>query len=354
MKTNIYIVDNGIGNPIYIDLNEPDYKSLTLEFSNAFENNILYILEISGGITDCAGNEISEGNTAQFSIPELPEENDIVINEILFNPLPDRVDFVEIYNRSEKTIDLAKVLIASFDDEEMDFSSIERITTEGYLIFPEEYLVLTENPERVKQDYVTTNPDGFVQVDNLPSYNDDEGRVMLLDEQQNIIDNVEYSEDMHFALLATNEGVSLERINYNRPSDDKTNWHSASELVGFATPAYENSQFMESENLEDDVTVEPEVFSPDNDGFEDIANINFTFDEPGYVANIKIFDSRGRLIRYLANNQLLGIDGVITWDGLDDKSQKAPVGIYVVFIEVFDLEGNVKQYKKSIVLAAKW
>jgi len=354
MQTNIYNVDNGIGNPISVDLNEPSYKSLTLKFPTVFDNNTLYNLEVSRGIADCSGNEMNTSNTAKFSIPVLPASNDLVINEILFNPLPDGVDFVEIHNRSEKTIDLKEILIASYDDEETDFGSIERITLEGYLIFPGEYLVITENPEKVQQDYITTNPNGFITIQDLPNYNDDEGRVMLLDAQQNIIDNVGYNEDMHFALLATNEGVSLERINYNRQSDDKTNWHSASELVGFATPADENSQFTETTDLKDKIIIDPEVFSPDNDGFEDFANISFTLDEPGYVANIKIYDSRGRLIRYLANNRLLGIDGVITWDGLDDKNQKAAVGIYVVFIEIFDLEGNVKRYKKSVVLAARY
>ncbi|PLX13788.1 MAG: hypothetical protein C0597_11145 [Marinilabiliales bacterium] len=159
---------------------------------------------------------------------------------------------------------------------------------------------------------------------------------------------------MDFDLLATTEGVSLERINYDRETDDKTNWHSASELVGFATPGYENSQFKELQDFDDLVIIDPEIFSPDNDGFEDFTNISFTLDEPGYVANIKIYDSKGRLIRYLSNNQLLGIDGIITWDGLDDRDQKAPVGIYVIFIEIFDLNGIVKQYKKSVVLAAKW
>lgn len=351
MQTEIYSVDNNIGNPVFVDLAGPVYKSIILGFGNNFDQSIIYSLIISGGIFDCAGNEITDKNTASFSLPFLPEENDLVINEILFNPLPDGFDFVEVYNRSDKTLDLKDLLIASYDDEKADYSSIKVITEEGFLIFPGAYVVLTEEPEAVMRQYTTTNPDGFLKLIDLPSYNDDKGRVILLDKQQNIIDNFAYDEDMQFALLATDEGVSLERINYNRPTDDKTNWHSASQLVGFATPAYENSQFMEVEDMVDDVQIEPEVFSPDNDGFEDNANISFTFDEPGYVANIKIYDSKGRLIKYLANNQLLGIEGIISWDGLDDKNQKAPVGIYVVFIEIFDLDGNVKQYKKSVVVA---
>ncbi|MCK5170321.1 MAG: gliding motility-associated C-terminal domain-containing protein, partial [Bacteroidales bacterium] len=293
---------------------------------------------------------LTDENTSLYTVEGEFSSDDV----ISFNPLPDAYDFIEIYNRSDKTIDLQELFVATYDMDEGGFKSVEQIIEEGYLLFPKSFVVLSEDPEIVKQQYYSSNPEAFIKIKSLPSLNDDEGVIYLLDKWQNVIDFMTYSESMQFPLLATAEGVSLERINYERPSEDKTNWHSASELVGFATPAYENSQFMELEDIEDEVNIEPEVFSPDNDGFEDVANISFTFDEPGYVANIKIFDSKGRLIRYLANNQLLGINGVITWDGLDDKNQKAPVGIYVVFIEIFDLDGNVKQFKKSVVIAAKW
>lgn len=349
-----YTVDNGIGNPIEIDLLEPDYKSLKLNFTSEFSIGVIYTIEIAESITDCVGNEIPVYSSAKFGIPENPESNDLVINEVLFNPLPDGVDFVEIYNRSNKIIELKDLYIANYDWNDGSIKNVEQVSTEGFLLFPNEYLVITEDPEIVQQQYYTSNPKGFVQIDDLPSYNDDQGRVILMDKIQNTIDDFEYNEDMHFALLAANEGVALERINFNRPANDKTNWHSASDLVGFATPTYENSQYLDSEVIEDEVKIEPELFSPDNDGFEDVANIIFSFSEPGYVANIKIFDSRGRLVRYLANNQLLSVDGIISWDGLDDNKQKAAVGVYVVFIELFDLDGNVKQFKKSVVVATKW
>ncbi len=352
MQTEIYSVDQGIGNPISVNLIAPDNKSLTLDFANSFSTSLVYTLEISGGITDCTGNEIADKNSARFAIPVDFEENDVVINEILFNPLPDGSDFIEVYNRSDKTFDIKDLRIATLDIETGEYSGIEHIINDGFLIFPGDYLVVTENASLIKEQYYTSNPDGFIDMD-LPTMNDNNGIVLLLNKSLTIIDKLAYDEDMQFPLLATDEGVSLERINYNRSSVDKTNWHSASELAGFATPAYENSQFLDEEDIVDEVNVVPEVFSPDNDGFEDVTNITFLLDEPGYVANIKIFDSKGRIIRYLANNQLLGIEGVITWDGLDDKNQKAPIGIYVVYIEIFDLDGNVKQFKKSVVVAAR-
>lgn len=260
---------------------------------------------------------------------------------------------MEIYNRSDKVFDLNQLRIASYDDDKNDYNSVAKASDEGHLIFPGEYMVITENPDIVTEQYYTQNPDGFAKVSSLPAYNNDKGRAIIMDKNENTIDNFAYTEDMHFALLASNKGVSLERINFDRPTDDKTNWHSASEVVGFATPAYENSQFNPQIEMEEKITIDPEIFSPDNDGYNDVANISFNFEEPGYVANIKIFDARGRLVKYLANNLLLGINQTITWDGLDDKNQKAPMGVYVVFIELFDLDGNVKQYKKSVVVASK-
>ncbi len=351
-QTSIYSVDQGIGNPNLVNLIAPDNKSLTLDFTNSFSASLIYTLEISGGIFDCAGNEIADKNTGRFAIPVDFEENNVVINEILFNPIPDGSDFIEIYNRSEKIFDIKDLRIATLDIETGEYSGIEHIVDEGFLIFPGDYLVFTEDVDFVKEQYYTSNPDGIIYAD-LPTMNDDNGIVLLLNKSLDIIDKLSYDEDMQFSLLATDEGVSLERINYDRSSVDKTNWHSASELAGFGTPAYENSQYLDEEDIVDEVNIEPEVFSPDNDGFEDVANITFLLDEPGYVANIKIFDSKGRLIRYLANNQLMGINGVITWDGLDDKNQKAPVGIYIVYIEIFDLDGNVKQFKKPVVVAAR-
>jgi hypothetical protein len=49
---------------------------------------------------------------------------------------------------------------------------------------------------------------------------------------------------------------------------------------------------------------------------------------------------------------MLGTEGYFTWDGLNDANQKASIGIYVIFIEVFNLEGKTSHFKKTCVLAS--
>jgi hypothetical protein len=67
--------------------------------------------------------------------------------------------------------------------------------------------------------------------------------------------------------------------------------------------------------------------------------------------SIRIFDPAGRLIRKLADNQLVGTSGFITWDGIDDHGQRAGMGLYLVFIRLFNLEGQVREIKKTCILS---
>ena len=81
--------------------------------------------------------------------------------------------------------------------------------------------------------------------------------------------------------------------------------------------------------------------------------MEYNFPEPGYVANITIFDGSGRLVRNLQRNALCGTKGNYRWDGLGEKSQQLAIGVYVIFMEVFNLKGNKKQFKNTVVLARR-
>jgi hypothetical protein len=222
-------------------------------------------------------------------------------------------------------------------------------------MFPGEYLVLTEDENAVKTEYLTSVPNAFFQMLDFPAFNNEDGIVVLSTlSSSEIIDRRVYFTDLHFALLNTLDGVSLERINFDRPSTDNTNWNSASSQVGYATPGYRNSQFaLISEAQTGDLSVSPEVFSPDNDGFDDVLSISYRFDQPGYTGTFAIYDSKGRLVKYVGRAQLLGTEGTLSWNGINEDNEKAGVGIYVVYMEAFDLKGNVVKIKKPCVVASK-
>jgi hypothetical protein len=58
-------------------------------------------------------------------------------------------------------------------------------------------------------------------------------------------------------------------------------------------------------------------------------------------------------VRNLVRNGTLGVSGSWNWDGLDDKGLKLPVGTYVLFTEIFNLQGKKDRFKTTVVLARK-
>ena len=345
-----YSISDGIGTPQSAITIAPVFDHVTLKLNTPLAVNKVYTIT-ANIVTDCAGNSIGSKNSARAGLSSVTDSFDIVINEILFNPNSGGVDYVEIYNRSQKIIDAKQLYIANRNSTNV-ISSIQQLSTESILIFPGDFLVLTEDPQIVKQQYVTTNPDAFLQVSNMPAFSDDKGDVIILNGQGKIVDEVAYSDKWHFALIANTEGVALERIDYNAPSV-QNNFHSAATSVGYGTPGYKNSQFRINQQVQGEVNVTPEIFSPDNDGTDDFAVINYSFPSPGYVTSITIFDASGRPVRYLQKNALSGIKGSYIWDGLGEKQQKLSQGIYIIFTEIFNTEGKKKQFKNTIVLARR-
>jgi len=348
-----YLIDNGIGNPQAVSVQSPDYRIAYLTLPAPLATGTIYTLTSTGTITDCAGNTISGGSSAKFAIPSVAEANDIVINELLYDAPAGCVDFVELFNRSSKVIDLQDLVLSNYDTISQLPTSYHIICAQPFLILPGEYYALSTDSATLKQFYKTTNPQAFLNMASFPVMNNEDGVVALTTKGGAVIDLVAYSATMQYPLLTSVDGVSLERISPERTSMDATNWHSASESAGYATPAYKNSQFGITVTDENEITLSPEIFSPDNDGYNDNLLISYTFGAPGNNATITIFDATGRTVRNLVSNELCGTSGAFSWDGITNDRLKASIGRYIVFVEIFDMNGNVKRYKKGTVLGGK-
>ncbi len=349
------------GNPVQIVASFPDYRSVNLLFGTSFSPKIIYELKVLQGPKDCVGNDLDNSDLLTFGLPEFPDSNDVVINEILFNPQSQGVDYVEIYNRSDKIIDLKNLRLANWDLESQNISNVKELAPDGYLIFPKEYYVLSTNSAIIKKQYFVKYPENMIEIPSMISMANTSGNVLLIASSYQLIDKLDYDEDMQYALLQNAKGISLERLNYDRPSNDRGNWHSSattgdlySQTSDYAgTPSSQNSQFTIGTEFDGEVWLNQDIFSPDNDGYYDVLDIHYKFDEAAYTANIVIFDSHGKLIRNLISNDLLATKGVITWDGLDNENNKANIGIYIIYVEVFNLSGDVKHFKLKTVVGGR-
>jgi hypothetical protein len=330
-----------------VEIMQPGLSRVLITFVEPMVENLRYEVTING-LLDCTGNEFVNIGEAVFALPVEPTEGNLIINEILFNQRTGGFDFVEIYNNSDATMSLQNWKLGNLDNNQY-----YAITTEPYIIFPGEYLAITRSKNNILTEYPLSVAKRIFQASNIPTYNNGSGKAVLVHPNDDIIDRFDYDEKMHFALLTDVKGVSLERIDFNRPSNDATNWTSAAQTVGWATPGYENSQRFMSNEPFGEVSVDPELFSPDNDGYQDIMNINYKFERGDLVGNITIHDSAGRPFRRLMRSELLGNQGTVSWDGIGDTQERARMGIYIVYFEVFDPAGLVKSYKLSCVVASR-
>lgn len=277
------------------------------------------------------------------------QPGDLVINEILFNPFPGGEDFVEIYNNSEKEIPLNKLYLAS-RDKDLELTQIYNLSGKKYLLAPKTYVAITKDTNAVFPYYFIKYPDCFQQVAQMPSFNNDEDYVVLLNENAEIIDELFYREDWHNPLLADAEGISLERTSFGEATNSAGNWHSASTESGYGTPGYKNSEVKNESVSTPKVTFLPEAFSPNNDGYNDEYQIHYELENPGYLANVLVFDTFGRFIMQLAKNEIVGTSGTIVWNGEDETGQRKALGVYVVIVEIFNDYGDVYRFKDGVVL----
>ena len=344
-SASLFAIDHGIAVDFVWPL-APENKCLLLHLDKALRSSTIYTLQLVDTLCDCVGNVAPLGASFTFGVPQRPVAGDIVINELLANSYGSTIaDFVELYNRSNKIIDLSSLLIGTDDAGEM---KVYPVYPNGYQLFPKEYVALCRNRTLTSEQYNCPYPRKLVQCDILPDYPQSEGTVLLTDNAYNQIDRFCYNEDMHYQMLKSMDGVSLERIHPDAETQDANNWKSASALAGFATPGYRNSQYSDANLNEELFSIEPQIFSPDGDGFDDFTECCCRFNQNNCRVTMKIYNRIGQLVRTLANNVIVGTNNCFVWDGVTDDGISAPPGLYVIRMSYWNLDGKRKSQAKVV------
>ncbi len=349
-----YNLDGGIGEATQALVGSLYPFTVDLTFGSLMDTSLIYCLRVTD-VMDCPGNTIGTPNEFCFGIAEPMAFGDLIINEILFNPYSGGADFVELYNNSNKILDLAELNIAEvFPGNDSIYNSKE-VTSTQRVVLPHTYVCLTANKQVQIDTYQPIDPAAIFEMSSFPSYDDAEGTCVIYTNDSLVMDSLHYLDDWSFPNLDDKNGVSLERLDFNRITQDEDNWHSAASTVNYATPGYKNSETLVPEG-EAEVWLQPETFSPDQDGFEDILSINYHFREPDWNVRVGIFDNKGRLVRMLKENTLVGTEqGTWIWDGTTDGLHKADIGVYVVLLEAVNpSSGETKSFKLGCVLATRY
>lgn len=340
-QTNRFLID-GIENIASIDV--INATTLRLTPSTPLEKNKIYQLNIKH--IELCSNDEKLNDSLLFAFTDVPQKQDIVINEVMFNT--SKAEYIEFYNNTNKLFQLKDIVFAKVstitqtETDEINFSN------ENYFILPNDYFVFTRSKEDLSNNFTTANTEKLIETD-LPKLDDEEDIVILKNIENKDVDRFKYNTSLHSSLLDNTKDVSLERINASTKTQDKNNWYSASKTMGYATPTQKNSAELNL-NL-DNIKVEPEVFSPDQDGYNDILTLTYKFDEPASVANLHIYNAEGRIVKTILKDEILQEKGFFIWDGTDSNGNKASVGIYFIILDVVETNGRKTIFKEKCVLA---
>lgn len=321
----------------------PDARQAKVVFSDSLCMGDILELELQF-VKDISGFGLEGDKIIHIGVPEEADENEVLFNEILFNPRSGGSDYVELYNNSEKYVDLNRLYFSSRKEdgtlgERFLLSKLPRV------LAPNAYLCFTKDIAAVKEQYECEEYCMF-SIDKLPSLPDKAGNIVLLKPSGEVIDECVYTEKMHTAFLDDKEGISLEKINPVKASGIAANWLSASSASQGGTPGYVNSQYRElSVDKEESFRLERKVFSPDGDGMEDELVISYNFLKPDAIANVRVYDVGGRLIKVIAEHYRLEPEGVFIWNGQESDGSPARVGLYIIYIEAYAPSGKMERYK---------
>lgn len=314
------------------------------------EANQEYFLKLEG-LLDCFGDNIPELETALI-FSQTPNLGELIINEVLFDPKTGDPKFVEIKNTSQKYLNLENLALANLNSARQQ-DQVRVFGKAGMILPPQGFLAITTDQSTLRFSYPKSKEGKILQISSLPSYPIAGGTVVLRSPTGEMIESFTYSDKLHHPLLRDTKGVSLERISDQSPASINSNWQSASGNEDFATPGRKNSQSLGLEFQSNLIQIDPEVFDPEGSSGSAFTSIRYQLDGSGWVGTFQIYSSAGQLIQTLAQNQLLGTQGLLTWTGTDSTGKLVRAGYYVLVVELYEPNGGLKAFKKTIVVATR-
>lgn len=316
----------------------PDHREVLLNVE-LLESRTRYLLSLES-IIDCAGN-INDRAEVELFLPEEALPGDVIISEVLFNPVNDGVDFIEVYNVSAKHISLYNWQLRG-DGQQVSLTSKK-------LLAPYSFKVFTEDPTILVDDYPKAIISNIYQQ-SIPTMVNLSGSLGLRDYEGLLVDSIHYDEDWHFPYLASIDGVSLERIDFALPGNISSNWASAPSTENYATPGYGKVK-SSSRNGEKILSIKPQVIVPNANGRDDFAIINLSLNSSGALATITIYNLQGQIIKVIANNLLVSGSTLFKWDGTDINGAIVPLGHYIIVAETISDSGSTEIVREKVVVA---
>lgn len=337
-----YTLESSGENPLSVVSVSQNNKVVSLKWLNNFSTNKIEQITIRN-LKSC-GAAIFPRETIRFGRPDTAKENSgIFINEILFDPVADGFDYLEIYNAGKGIADLKDVALAGINDTGA-ITTVSAYMKERILL-PGEYLAVSESPSQIRKQYPRHDKKALYLLTDMPTMSNDKGNVKLISRLGKTLDSFAYDDGFHSPVIGKKDGVALEKTQPDAPSDRKQYWTSATSSVGYGTPGLPNSQLNTFiTDTRKHFLLLTETITPNNDGDNDLLKIQCNLPEPGYWLTMHIFNENGFPVASPFQNFSVDSEAIIQWDG-NMNGRVIPAGNYIIKLEAFREDGSTARGK---------
>lgn len=182
--------------------------------------------------SDIFGNvQTSQSTSVTYVEIRTAVQGDVVINEILYRRKDElSPEFVELFNSTENNFDLSDWTLK-------DASSSKATLPSNTFLKAGEYLVLTD-----REDFAQTL-DNAIYLSSFPSLNDSGDQIIIKNKNRGMIDSLYYESTWG----GNSPGISVERKDPSKASNDASNWSSSTAQSGFSAGS-QSSIFEEDVN----------------------------------------------------------------------------------------------------------
>lgn len=281
---------------------------------------------------------------AEPSEPMAPQDDgismeNVVINEIMFNPGPSRTEWIELYNRGSGAVDLAGSALKLDHVERARLISTGGLSIEGrgYLVIAQDVVLFRETHPGFDGTVVEATG-GWERLRNSGA------RIWLLDAEGKPVHDADYDEASN-----PDPGRSTELVN---PDFDPPVWGPSADPNG-GTPGRRNALYVSRIPEGVSVHFSNNPFSPDGDNFEDVCLVTVDLPAPHGILHAMVFDIQGRFLKTLIDQTTVASRHVFTWDGTDQHGHRLPAGPYILYVEqMLPTLDRLTASKHLVVIAA--
>lgn len=297
-------------------------------------------------VTDCNTEEVILVNET-IELPQQAITNDVVINEIMFEPKPNQTEYIELRNTTTHPIMLSGLFL---NTDNPDFEG-NIIDTLGLIIRPNAYLFLSKDTLNNHANYDQINPLKWYPYFAPTSLNNSESFIGLHTVNGHYIDSIYYTNSMHYPLIKNTQGIALERISSSKITNLSDAFASAAQNSGYATPGLKNSTEFDANATSETLSLSDDYLSVNGDGYQDVIEIRYTIQEQQAISLI-IYDRAGFVAKTLAKHHFHSGESTFVWKGNTDNNTLAESGVYILVLSV-DSNGSSKGVSKRVITVSR-